>query len=118
MAFAIRDSFEAAKALGINVETSMICGGGAKSPLWKKILANVLGIKLTVPETEQGPGYGGAILAAVACGEYSSVADAVAALVKVTDTVEPDAEITARYEKKYQAFRSLYPALRGIFPTL
>ena len=118
VAFGIRDSLEAAKALGINVKTSMICGGGAKSPLWKKIFANVLGIELTVPETEQGPGYGGAILAAVACGEYSTVADAVSQLVKVTDTVKPDAELTAKYEKKYQAFRALYPALKPLFPTL
>lgn len=118
VAYGIRDSFEAAKALGINVEKSMICGGGAKSPLWKKIFANVLGIELLVPETEQGPGYGGAILAAVACGEYESVADACSKLITVVDSVKPDPEITARYEKKYQTFRKLYPALKGIFPEL
>ena len=118
VAFAIRDSLEAAKALGVAIPSSMICGGGAKSPLWKKIVANVLGIELTIPETEQGPGYGGAILAAVACGEYASVADAVSKLIHVTGKVEPDAEITARYEKKYQTFRKLYPALKPIFPEL
>ena len=116
--FGIRDSLEAAKALGISIDRSMVCGGGARSPLWKKIIANVLGIDLLIPETEQGPGYGGAILAAVACGEYASVAEATAALIKVTDTVHPDPEITARYEEKYQAFRKLYPALKEIFPAL
>ena len=118
VAFGIRDSLEAAKKLGIRVEKSMICGGGAKSPLWKKIFADVLGITLTIPETEQGPGYGGAILAAVACGEFRSVKDATERLVRVTDTVEPDPELTARYEEKYRTFHSLYPALKPLFPTL
>ena len=118
VAYGIRDSLEAAKALGVEVKTSMICGGGAKSPLWKKIFANVLGITLTVPETEQGPGYGGAILAAVACGEYATVQEACSKLVKVTETVEPDPELTAKYNVKYQSFRKMYPALKNIFPVL
>ena len=118
VAFAIRDSLEAARDLGIEVHASMICGGGAKSPLWKKIVANVLNIRLTVPETEQGPGYGGAILAAVACKEYETVSDAVKKLVHVIDTVLPEPEIAARYEKKYQVFRRLYPTLQGVFPEL
>ena len=63
VAFAIRDSFEVAKSLGVSIPKSMICGGGAKSPLWRTIFANVLGIPLTLPQTEQGPGYGGAVLA-------------------------------------------------------
>ena len=59
--------------MGIKIHRSTICGGGAKSLLWKKIIANVLNVKVDVPETEEGPGYGAAILAAVACGEYASV---------------------------------------------
>ena len=118
VAFAVRDSFEAAKALGIEIKSSFICGGGAKSPLWKKIVANVLNIELTIPETEQGPGYGGAILAAVGCGEYASVEEACGKLVQVTDTVKPDPEIAARYEEKYQTFTKLYPALEAVFPEL
>ena len=118
VAFGIRDSLEAAKKLGVNVESSMICGGGAKSPLWRKIFANVLGIKLTIPETEQGPGYGGAILAAVANGEYPTVQDAVDKLVKVTDTVEPEPALVEKYEKKYQTYRKLYPALKAVFPEI
>ena len=118
VAFGIRDSLEAARKLGIEIKTSMICGGGAKSPLWKKMFANILNIELTTPETEQGPGYGGAILAAVACGEYPSVQEAVNKLIKVTDTVRPDPVIAAKYERKYQAYRQLYPALKEIFPQL
>lgn len=118
VAFGIRDSLEAVKELGIQVNSSMICGGGAKSPLWKKILANVLNIELITPETEQGPGYGGAILAAVACGEYTSVNDAVKKLVHSTDKIAPDKEIAERYEKRYQTFRKLYPTLKNIFTEI
>ncbi len=118
VAFGIRDSLEAARALGIDVKKSFITGGGAKSPLWKKIFANVLGISLEIPETEQGPGYGGAILAAVACGEYASVQEACDKLIRVTDVIEPDAVLTEKYEQKYQTFRSLYPALKETFSKL
>ena len=89
-----------------------------KSPLWKKIFANVLNIELTVPETEQGPGYGGAILAAVACGEYPSVREADEKLVKVCDTILPDPELAALYENRYQVYKKLYPALKGVFREL
>ena len=118
VAFGIRDSLEAAKALGVNITSSMICGGGAKSPLWKKMMANILNLPLTDPETEQGPGYGGAILAAVGCGEYATVAEACEKLVKTVGVTEPDPELTARYEERYRTFRKLYPALKGVFPEL
>lgn len=118
VAFAIRDSFEVAKSLGINIERSNICGGGAKSPLWKKIMSNVLGIPLDILKTEQGPGYGGAILAAVGCGEFTNVADACQKLVEVSDTVFPDANLVALYEKKYENFKKLYPALKNVFSDI
>ena len=118
VAFAIRDSFEVAKSLGINIQSSKICGGGAKSPLWKKIFANVLNIRLDLIESEEGPGYGGAILAAVACGEYGSVEEAAAKLVKVVDSVEPDKELAARYEERYRKFAQIYPAVKELFPKI
>ena len=68
LAFALRDYVEVAKSLGIRIERTKICGGGAKSPLWKKIIANVMNIKVDVIESEEGPALGGAMLAAVACG--------------------------------------------------
>ncbi len=118
VAFAIRDSFEVAQSLGVDIPRSMICGGGAKSPLWRTILANVLGIPLDLPQTEQGPGYGGAVLAMVACGAFESVRSACDALVRVADTVEPDPELTARSEERYGKFRQIYPALKNVFPSL
>ena len=116
VAFAIRDSFEVAKSLGIEIPRSNICGGGAKSPLWRKILANVLGIPLDMVTTEQGPGYGGAILAMVADGKFASVQEACDALVTVASTTEPDPELTALYEERYQQFKEIYPAMKALFP--
>lgn len=118
VAFGIRDSFEVAKSLGLSIDSSKICGGGGKSPLWRQILANVLGIRLDVVACEEGPGYGGAILAAVARGAYDSVAQATRKLVRVVDSVEPDPELTQRYEERYQQFRQIYPCLKGLFPRL
>jgi len=118
VAFAIRDSFEVAKSLGIEIPRSNICGGGAKSKLWQKILANVLNIPLDSVVTEQGPGYGGAMLAMVGCGTYGSVQEASDRLVSIASTVYPDEEIAARYEAKYQKFKTIYPTLRPLFQAL
>ncbi len=118
VAFALRDSFEVAKSLGIKIERTKICGGGAKSPLWKKIIANVLNVKVDVIESEEGPGYGGAMLAAVACGEYASVEEAAAKLVKVIDTVEPSADLVAKYEERYQQFKEIYPACKPLYDII
>lgn len=118
VAFAIRDSFEKAKELGIKITASNICGGGAKSELWQKILANVLGIRLDKVKTEQGPGYGGAILAMVACGEYASVNEACEKLVEISSSVYPDASLTAKYEEKYRRFSKIYPAMKEVFKEM
>ena len=118
VAFALRDSFEIAKALGIPLERTKICGGGAKSPLWRTIVANVLGIPVDILETEEGPSLGGAMLAAVACGEYASVEEAAFKIVHVIDTVEPTVELTEKYEQCYTKFTKIYPALKEIFPDI
>lgn len=118
VAFAIRDSLEVARSLGIKVERTTICGGGAKSPLWKKIMANVLNLKIDTVEIEEGPAYGGAILAARANGEYDSLEEAVAKIVHITETVEPDKDLVDAYEQRYQNFKRMYPALKGIYADL
>ena len=118
VAFALRDSFEVAKLLGMDIKRSKLCGGGARSPLWRRMLANILNIPLDIPQTEEGPGYGGAMLAMVGCGMYNSVSECADALVSVRETIEPDPELAARYEEQYQKFRRIYPALKGVFPGL
>ena len=118
VAFAIRDSLEVAKALGIKIERSNICGGGAKSKIWKEIFANILNIKLDVLESEEGPGLGAAMLAAVACGEYENVSEAAKAIVKIVDTVEPTADLVSKYEERYQKFKLLYPCVKELYSKL
>ena len=111
VAFGLRDSLEVARSLGIQIDRTKICGGGAKSPLWRKIIANVMNLKVDVIESEEGPALGGAMLAAVGCGEYPAVDTIAEKLVKVVDTIEPEPELVAKYEERYQQFRKLYPSL-------
>ena len=118
VAYAIRDSLEIARSQGIDIKTSKICGGGAKSALWKKMFANILNVKLEILESEQGPGMGGAMLAMVADGTYPSVQAVCDELVRVVDTVEPDPELVALYEERYQQYRNIYPALKPVFPKI
>lgn len=118
VAFAMRDSLEVAKSLGLHLERTKICGGGAKSPLWCRIMANVLDMKVDLLAVEEGPALGGAMLAAVGCGAYASVEEAAAAIVSVAKTIEPEPELVAKYEERYQVFRQIYPALKGIFPQV
>ena len=118
VAFALRDSFEVAKSLGIKIERTKICGGGAKSPLWKKMIANILNVKVDVIESEEGPALGGAMLAAVACGEYANVEEVAAKIVKVIDTVEPEAELVAKYEERYNQFKEIYPACKPLYEII
>lgn len=115
VAFGLRDSLEVARSIGVDPDRTKICGGGAKSPLWRKIIANVMNMKVDIIESEEGPGYGAAILAAVGCGVFPSVEEAAKQLVKVVATEEPDPELAAKYEERYQKFRKFYPALKGMF---
>ena len=113
--FALRDCMEAAKKNGAHIPRTKLCGGGAKSKLWRKIVANVMNMPVDIPQTEQGPGFGAAMLAMVGCGEYASVQEAASAIVRVKETVLPDAKIAADYESRYFHFTKLYPALKGLF---
>ena len=118
VAYAIRDSVEVARSLGITIDSSKICGGGAKSPLWKRIFANVLNAELECLESEQGPGMGGAMLAMVACGDYPDVQSVCDKLVRVASTVKPEPELVAKYEARYQQFKKIYPAVKALFPEI
>lgn len=115
VSFAIRDSFEVAKKSGIGITESFLVGGGAKSPLWRKILANVLGIKLHILETEQGPGMGAVILAMVGTGLYKTVNEASAELSAVAETIYPEEGLASLYEERYNKYRKIYPALKNVF---
>ena len=88
-------------------ERTTICGGGAKSPLWRKIVANIMNMKVDTVEVEEGPAYGGAILCkAVADGCFNNVEEATAKIVKKKDTTEPDLVLVEKYEQGYQKFKN------------
>ena len=116
--FALRDSLEVARSLGIEIKKTMICGGGAKSPLWKKLVANIMNVEVEVPVSEEGPGFGAAILAAVGCGEYDNVEAATKAIIKIKEKIKPEKELVLKYEERYQKFKKIYPALKGIFKEI
>lgn len=113
--FALRDCLEAAKKDGIEVKKTKLCGGGAKSVLWRKIVANVLNLPVEIPQTEQRPSYGAAILSMVGCGEYKTVKEADKAIMRIKDIIVPEPEIAAAYEWHYEHFIKLYPALCNVF---
>ena len=115
VAYALRDSLEVARSLGIKIERTKICGGGAKSPLWKKMIANILNLKVDIIESEEGPALGAAILAAVGCGEYANVEEAVNKLINVVETIEPEYELVERYDKGYEKFRRIYPCVKELY---
>ena len=118
VAFAIKDNLEIIKAFGIDVQNSCLCGGGAKSKLWREILANVLDIELNIPTTEQGPGYGSAILAMVGAGEFDDVKTATDKFFEIKETVIPDKELSVLYADRYEKYRKIYPAVKNLYKEI
>ena len=112
--FAVRDSVEIARSLGVDIQKTKICGGGAKSPIWKQMVADIMRMPVESIATEEGPGLGAAMLAAVGCGEYASVEEIAAKMVHVTSVVEPNLAAADKYDEAYARFRRLYPALKNI----
>ena len=118
VAFAIKDSFEAIRRCGVEITGSTLVGGGAKNPLWRQIFADVLNLPLELPQTEEGPGYGAAMLAMVAAGVYETVEACAEKLVTIKERIEPDPERAALYAERYEKFCLLYPALKETFRKL
>jgi xylulokinase len=111
VAYGLRDSLELLKSLGVAASVGRISGGGARSELWAAIVATVLGIPLERTAVDEGAAYGAALLAGVRHGVFADAHEAVDAAVHVTGRVEPNPEWAATYDRGYERFRSLYPAL-------
>ena len=116
VAFGLRDSLELLSELGVDPTGARISGGGARSELWLRIVASVLGLPLERTAVEEGAAFGAALLGGVAAGVFASAEEAVAACVRVRDTVEPDPAWAGAYEEAYARYRSLYPALKAVRP--
>lgn len=118
VSFAIRDNVEVARKLGIRIEESKVCGGGAKSRLWLKILANVLDMKLIIPHNEQGPSLGAAMLAMVGCGAYADVSQASEQMTEAVDIIDPEPTIVMRYDAQYKKYKQIYPTMKTLFKAI
>lgn len=114
VAYGLRDSLEVARGMGLEINSATLCGGGAKSPLWRAIISNVLKLELKIPSNEEGPALGGAILAAVAAGHFKDLSTAAGKIVKIKETLEPRGELMEKYDEGYAFFRKLYPAVKGL----
>ena len=112
VAYGLRDSLEVARSMGLIINSATLCGGGAKSPLWRTILANVLNLQLNLPETEEGPSLGAAILAARATGVYPSLTEATEKIIKIKETQRPEKGLAEKYDEGYAFFKKLYPAIK------
>jgi xylulokinase len=114
VAYGLRDSLELLRALGVQPQVGRVSGGGARSELWVRIVASVLGIPLERTAVEEGAAYGAALLGGVAGGVFADVHQAVATCVRAGEPVEPDSEWEKIYDAGYERFRALYPALRPL----
>ncbi len=119
VAFGLRDSFELIKGAGLaEIKQVRVSGGGARSPLWRQILADVLDAELVTINTTEGAAYGAALLAGVGAGAWSDVDAACQSTIQVTGSTAPQADVVARYERSYATYRELYPALKIISHSL
>jgi len=115
VAFGLRDSFELMRSAGLTqIEQVRVSGGGARSPIWRQILADVFNVELVTVNTTEGAAYGAALLAGVGVGVWPNVDAACAATVRSTGATHPRGEQVKRYEKIYPLYRQLYPALKEL----
>ncbi|MDT7778600.1 MAG: xylulokinase [Acidobacteriota bacterium] len=114
VAFSLRDTFEIFKEMRVPVEAVRLGGGGARSPLWRQIQADVYGRAVETVSAEEGAAYGAALLAGVGGGAWPTVEDACDEVVQVENRFEPEPSAVAVLDRQYQAFRRLYPALHMV----
>jgi xylulokinase len=118
VSFSLRDILSRVRDLGANVTTARIIGGGAKSPLWCQLCADILRLKVEKMQSEEGPAFGAAILAMVGACAYSSVEEACTAFIKITETYTPNETVAASYDKRYPIYTNLYSALKDSFSAI
>ena len=118
VSYSLRDCIEVFREMNVSVSDMMVCGGGGTSPLWRSMLADLYGCDVKTSASKEGPALGAAILSAVGAGLYSSVQEACGAISRTDKVKSPNAENSAQYERCYQLYRELYPALKQSFSKL
>lgn len=114
VAFSLRDTLTIFSEMNVPVDAIRLGGGGARAALWRQIQAEVYGRTVSVAKAEEGAAYGAALLAGVGSHLWSSVEEACGATVRIAEEVEPDRANVQLMNTRYQAFRSIYPALRDV----
>ncbi|MFN0051928.1 MAG: xylulokinase [Planctomycetales bacterium] len=116
--YALRDSLEIVREMGVPIKEVRLSGGGARSPFWRQMQADVFGVRGVTTNSQEGPAYGAALLAAVGTGAFHSVVEACRATIAIEQSVSPDAKARRTYALAYPEFQSLYRSLRGNFQTI
>ena len=116
--YSLRDCVEVFREMNVNVSDMMACGGGGSSPLWRSMLADLYNCNVKTVASKEGPALGVAILASVGAGLYSSVPEACGEIIKADKVQSPNTDNVPEYEKYYQLYREIYPALREQFARL
>lgn len=115
VAMSLRDTFTILEEMKVPVTEVRLGGGGARSPLWRQVQADVYGQRVSILVAEEGAAYGAALLAGVGAGAWSSVDDACKSAVRVSKVVEPDAKNVTVMQRQYQAYRRVYPAMKSVW---
>ncbi|MGA3018421.1 MAG: xylulokinase [Bryobacteraceae bacterium] len=110
-----RDCLDIIESLGVAVNSVRASGGGAQSPFWRQLLADIFAKRVVTLETQEGSAYGAALLALAGTGEYASVPEVCRAAVRETESVAPRAADSAFYQKAHRVYQALYPALKPVF---
>lgn len=114
VAFSLRDSYEIFRELGIPIEQIRASGGGSRSAVWRQIQADIYGKEVVTLRTSEGSALGAALLAGVAAKNYSSVEESAKQAIAVQDRVSPQPENVKLYDRQYEVYRNLYPAVRDL----
>jgi xylulokinase len=113
--YSLRDSLEIIRGLDVPVKQIRASGGGSRSPLWRQIQADVFGQKVVTINSEEGPGYGVALLAAVGAGQFKNIREACAATIRVVEETAPRRPVAKQYDRAFAEYQQLYRSLKDDF---
>ena len=116
--FALRDTYELIKNLGVKIDTIRITGGGAKSKIWAQMISNILNVNVVTIKIEEGPALGAAILAMVGTGLYKNTEEACKDIVQLNKFYTPDTTKVKLYNDKYNNFIKIYPNINSLFSLI
>ena len=118
VSYSQKDCLDIIEKLGVPISSVRVSGGGARSPFWRRLLADVLGKPIVTLETQEGSAYGAALLALVGTGEFASVPEVCRAAIREVETVEPNADQAKTYAERHSIYQSLYPALQPFYRSV